>query len=151
MDCVRLMLEAKLLQWRKEGMPEIPLLLRQPEAKPHQEQYGKNKSTLLDLWRLWQQELDSTTIEYSAAELLHLTSEAESIEWDPLRDDPLPPLQHRDDQLNLELIAKVTETLKDMQNKFKLQGNEGYSQQQVDPDTVERLEREAYILSCMSQ
>ena len=124
-------------------MPEIPLLLRQAESKRKDMPIGKDNSMLLDLWRLWLQELDR--MEHPAADIQQLTSEAESLEWDPLGDDSVvPPFQsNNDQQLNLELMAKVSDKLKEMQNKFKVELSD-------DADIVDRLEREAYILSCIS-
>ena len=68
MDYVRLALEAKLLQWRKEGMPEIPLLLRHNEN--NQQTQSNNYSKLLDLWRLWHQEMDCVSLEFNTSEVL---------------------------------------------------------------------------------
>ena len=84
MDYVRLALEAKLLQWRQEGMPEIPLLLRQNDNQSAQKRELKNHSKLLDLWRLWHQEVDSVSLEFNTSDLLQLMMEAEGLEWEPL-------------------------------------------------------------------
>lgn len=148
LDYVRLMLEAKLLQWRRENMPEIPLLLRQTDSKIGSSDKGTDSrhSPLLDLWRLWQQELDLLSMEHPAVELLQLSSEAENLEWDPLGDDSLPPLTQGDDQLNLALMSEVSERLKDVRKAF----TSTITDQEVNPEAVERLDREAYALSCMS-
>lgn len=142
------MLEAKLLQWRREGLPEIPLLLRQTESP--KEKNNNHQSSLLDLWRLWMQEVDMIGINHCAQEMLQLVSEAESLEWDPLRDDgSFQPIQG-DDQLNLQLMSQVGEQLKAMRNESIELGNEDEGKK-PDLDVIARLENEAYLLSCMSQ
>ncbi|KAK4005132.1 hypothetical protein OUZ56_006855 [Daphnia magna] len=137
LDYVRLALEAKLLQWRKEGMPEIPFLLKRNANQP-----AYSHSTLLDLWRLWHQEVDSVSLEFSISELLQLMVEAESLEWEPC-DDTLPPvrLEGDDHQFNLELMSQVAGKLKNMQPS-----SSSFSEEMdIEEDNIERLEREARI------
>ncbi|XP_032797387.2 uncharacterized protein LOC116933793 isoform X3 [Daphnia magna] len=137
LDYVRLALEAKLLQWRKEGMPEIPFLLKRNDNQP-----AYSHSTLLDLWRLWHQEVDSVSLEFSISELLQLMVEAESLEWEPC-DDTLPPvrLEGDDHQFNLELMSQVAGKLKNMQPS-----SSSFSEEMdIEEDNIERLEREARI------
>lgn len=138
LDYVRLALEAKLLQWRKEGMPEIPLLLRQNDIQSAQKKVSQNHSKLLDLWRLWHQEVDSVSLEFNTSELLQLMTEAEGLEWEPC-DDILPPLRQGDDhQFNLELMSEVTGKLKQMQSLSPEEMN-------IEDENIERLEKEARI------
>ena len=137
MDYVRLTLEAKLLQWRQEGMPEIPLLLRQNDNQSAQKKELKNHSKLLDLWRLWHQEVDSVSLEFNTSDLLQLMMEAEGLEWEPC-EDILPLLRHGDDhQLNKELMSEVEGKLKQMQSSPE--------EMNIEEDTIKRLENEARI------
>jgi hypothetical protein len=137
MDYVRLALEAKLLQWRQEGMPEIPLLLRQNDNQSAQKRELKNHSKLLDLWRLWHQEVDSVSLEFNTSDLLQLMMEAEGLEWE-LCEDILPLLRHGDDhQLNKELMSEVEGKLKQMQSSPE--------EMNIEEDTIKRLENEARI------
>lgn len=137
LDYVRLALEAKLLQWRKEGMPKIPLLLKQNDNQP-----DNSHSELLELWRLWHQEMDSLSLEFSASELIQLMVEAENLEWDPC-DDPIRlfRLEGDDLQFNLELMSQVADKLKNMQPFPPLCPEE----MDIEEDDIERLEREARI------
>lgn len=140
LDLVRLTLEMKQLQWKKEGtIPEIPLLLRQSEQASHS---CKSSSNLLDLWRLWHQEIDTVGLEYSSTKLLQLIAEAENLPWEPSVDDGIQ--QHssqlaRDNELNEQLICEVNTKLKELNRSLD-----------VDPSDVQRLEREVFLLSCMS-
>ena len=89
-------------------------------------------------------------INHCAQEMLQLVSEAESLEWDPLRDDgSYPPIQG-DDQLNLQLMSQVGEQLKAMRNEPIELGSKD-EDLKPDLDIIARLENEAYLLSCMSQ
>jgi hypothetical protein len=138
LDYVRLALEAKLLQWRQEGMPEIPLLLRHNDNQSTQKNEFKSHSKLLDLWRLWHQEVDSVSLEFNTSELLQLMTEAENLEWEPC-DDILPPLTHGDDhQFNLQLMSEVAFKLKQMQSSPPEEMN-------IEEETIKRLEKEARV------
>ena len=147
-------LEAKLLQWRKEGMPEIPLLLRHNEN--NQQTQSNTYSKLLDLWRLWHQEMDCVSLEFNTSELLQLMSEAENInQWEPC-DDTLPctKSQGDDHQFNLELMSEISIKLKELHNLAPERTDErslSAEDEDIDNATIERLEREASRLSPLSQ
>ena len=102
LDVVKLALEAKHLQWTLEGVPEIPLLLRHVESS---DKCFKSPSLLLDLWRLWHQEMDYTNLEFPSADINRLAAEAATMNWEPYRVD-LPPLQV-DNRIDKALIDKV--------------------------------------------
>ncbi len=149
MDYVRLALEAKLLQWRKEGMPEIPLLLRHNE---HNQQAQNSHSKLLDLWRLWHQEMDSfhVNLDFNTSELLQLMSEAEGLEWEPCDDTLSSSKQGDDHQFNLELMSEVSIKLKELHTPNDIIKESEDEDIDVDIATIERLEREASRLSPLS-
>lgn len=142
MDHVRLFLEAKFLQWTIEGMPEIPLLLRQNENS-HNKTSNLGQSRLLDLWRLWHQEIDVMSLEMNPKDILDLINEAESIEVEECDSDPTTTKREDDFQLNLELMGSVTFGLKVMQSQMLQKCiNRG---EQIDFEGLDRLERETLL------
>lgn len=143
-ELVRLTLEAKLLQWQKEGMPEIPLLLRQPQLQVLQEN-EKNNSPLLDLWRLWIQELDTQSLEHEPYGLLQLLAQAETLDWEP-SEEATQPTSQVDDQLNSELMDSTSLKLK---NLLAASIKEVEDPQNIDIAAIERLENEAFMLATM--
>lgn len=146
-DYVRLTLEAKLLQWSKEGLPEIPLLLRHNENHPQSRANNQFHSDLLDIWRLWHQEMDSLSLDYNIADLFQLMTEAESLEWDISDDNNLSSTkqQGEDHSFNLELMSQVSIKLKEMYPTVS--DDEGIEDEDIDIAAIERLEREASRLS----
>ena len=146
MDYVRLTLEAKLLQWSKEGMPEIPLLLRHNE---HQHSHNRSNSThhskLLDVWRLWHQEMDSFNLDYNIAELFQLMTEAEGLKWEIDDDSPSPVSQEDNHSFNLELMSQVSTKLKEFCSAIS--DDISIDEEDIDMAAIERLEREAMRLS----
>ena len=139
MDYVRLTLEAKCLQWTKEGMPEIPAHFKQQQnTHPHSKANSFVQSRLLDLWRLWHQEVDS--LDANPKDILHLMSEAESSELGACEVD-VSMKQEEDLQLNLELMQDVAMQLKEMQSQgFQACFNSG---EDIELAAIERLEKEA--------
>lgn len=125
-------------------MPEIPLLLRYSEnqSNDHQEQ---NHSKLLDLWRLWHQEIDCLCLEFNSSDLIQLMTEAEGLNWE-LNCDTLSPVK-QDNQFNLDLMSEVTEKLKEISSVSK---DEFSEELDVDFSSIEKLEREGIRLSLRS-
>lgn len=145
LDIIRLNLEAKLLEWKKEGFPEIPILLRGLwEKKEQPSPSDENYSHLLTLWRLWVEEAEIISQEHNSNKVMQLSVEAENIPWEPILNDEFPSSQQQpgaDDQLNKDLMLVINSKLEAMKKHNVMQGNN------LDPATIERLEREAFNLS----
>jgi hypothetical protein len=145
LDIIRLNLEAKLMEWKKEGFPEIPILLRGLwEKKEQSSPADENYSHLLTLWRLWVEEAEIISQEHNSNKVMQLSVEAENIPWEPILNDELPSSQQQpgaDDQLNKDLMLVINSKLEAMKKHNVRQGNN------LDPETIERLEREAFNLS----
>lgn len=147
LEIIRLNLEAKLLEWKKEGFPEIPILLRGLWERKDQLSADENYSHLLTLWRPWVEEAEIVSQEHNSNKLMQLSVEAENLPWEPTANDEPPSLQQQqhparaDDQLNKDLMSVISSKLVSMSDHSLIESNN------LDPETIERLEREAFNLS----
>ena len=148
LEIIRLNLEAKLLEWKKDGFPEIPILLRGLWEKKDQLSADENYSHLLTLWRLWVEEAEIVSQEHNSNKLMQLSVEAENLPWEPTANDEPPSFQlqqaRADDQLNKDLMSVISSKLVAMSDHNLIESNN------LDPETIERLEREAFNLSSIS-
>ena len=78
---------------------------------------------------------------------MQLSVEAENLPWEPTANDEPPSLQQQqhparaDDQLNKDLMSVISSKLVSMSDHSLIESNN------LDPETIKRLEREAFNLS----
>lgn len=139
-------MEAKSLQWLKEGIPEIPLLLKYNEDVPPHGRAAVH-SRQLDLWRLWQQEMDYISQDFYIPEMLELFGEAENLQLEDSSDDTVSTSikQGNEHQFNLQLMSSVSAKLK--QIPLSISDEISIDEEDIDIAAIERLEREASRLS----
>ena len=135
MDLVKLTLESKMLQWRKEGMPKIPFLL---EQRNNRSSSPKLQSSILDLWRLWHQEVDHMNFEFTPADIIQLMTEAENSSWEPSSIPTMHNTLNINNDLNAELMPSIN-------SYFEI--NQQIAQnKEVDSKDILRLVQEASVL-----
>lgn len=138
MDLVKLTLEAKMLQWKSEQLPIITQLIE----KHSKSTTNNNQSLFLDVWHLWEKEISLHSSEYQSGDLLRLAEEADSLSWEPRKENHPMEQNPLDDSINSSLMSKVIYELRQLQDVCLEQYPE-----YIDVNDIERLQHEAFLMS----
>ena len=138
MDLVRLTLEAKMLQWKNEQLPIVHQLIDK-----HNNLSGQlSQSLLLDVWHVWEKEMDQVSLDFCCRDMMRLADEAETLSEDSCKDGL--SLEHSlpDDTISSSLMNDVITYLLQLQD-IHLQSYP----EVIDINDMERLQHEAFLLS----
>ena len=126
-----------MLQWKNEQLPIVHQLIDK-----HNNLSGQlSQSLLLDMWHVWEKEMDQVSLDFCCHDMMRLADEAETLSEDSCKDGL--SLEHclPDDTISSSLMNDVITYLLQLQD-IHLQSYPEI----IDIDDMERLQHEAFLL-----